>query len=105
MTGQDLRQLIIQKWNYSYDVQFRRVQDKVYLQVMWKYAEQASFPLSELEFLEHFNAIALRLTEWDAWEQVQSFVTQTKEKPRLGKAINIPIDLGTRASEWILEAL
>lgn len=103
MTGQDLRQLIIHKWDYSYDLQFRRVQGKVYLQVMWKYAEQASFPLSEAEFLEHLNAIALRLTEWGAWEQVTTFIAQTKERPRLGKAINIPLDLGKRASEWILE--
>jgi hypothetical protein len=104
MIGQDLRQLIVQKWNYSYDLQFRRVQDKVYLQVMWRYAEQASFPLSEPEFMEHLNAIALRLTEWSAWEQVTTFIANTKEKPRLGKAINIPIDLGSRASEWILQA-
>jgi hypothetical protein len=103
MTGEDLRQLLIEKWGYSFDLQLRRVQGKVFLQVMWKYLEQVSFPLSEEEYLEHLNAIALRLQEWQAFEQVRSFIHQTRERPRLGKVINIPIDLGQRASEWLLE--
>ncbi|MHC5824555.1 MAG: DUF3067 family protein, partial [Nostoc sp.] len=34
--------------------------------------------------------------------QVQTFITQTRDRPRLGKAVSIPLDLGDRASEWIL---
>jgi Domain of unknown function (DUF3067) len=105
MTGQNLRQWICQKWGYSYDLQLRRVQGKVILQVMWRYLEQASFPLSETEYLEHLNAIALRLGDWQALEQVRLFIEHTKERPRLGKAVNIPIELSQRASEWFVEEL
>ncbi|MDJ0587628.1 DUF3067 family protein, partial [Microcystis sp. M49636_WE2] len=49
MTGVDLQQLLLEKWGRSYDIQLRRIKDKVHVQVMWKYLEQASFPLSESE--------------------------------------------------------
>jgi hypothetical protein len=103
MTGQDLRQLLLSKWGRSYDIQFRRVRDRIFVLVMWKYLEQASFPLSEAEYLEHLAAVANYLHAWGGVEQVQGFITQTKERPRLGKAVSIPLELGDRASEWILE--
>lgn len=103
MTGQELQQLIIQKWGYSFDVQLRRFRNKIFLQVMWRYLEQASFPLSETEYLEHLNAVSSYLEAWGSTTQVKDFITQTNERPRLGKAVNIPLDLGERASEWIVE--
>jgi hypothetical protein len=103
MTGQDLRQLLIDKWGFSYDIQIRRTQGKVFVQIMWRYQEQVSFPLSEAEYLDHLDRVVNYLAAWNAIEQVRSFVETTREKPRLGKAVNIPIDLGDRASEWLLE--
>jgi hypothetical protein len=103
MTGQELQQLIVNKWGYSFDVQLRRLRDKIFLQVMWRYLEQASFPLTEIEYLEHLNAVASYLEAWGSTAQVQDYITKTKERPRLGKAVNIPLDLGERASEWIVE--
>jgi len=103
MTGQELQQLILNKWGYSFDVQIRRFRDKIYLQVMWRYLEQASFPLDEIEYLEHLNAVVSYLEAWGSTAQVREFIAQTKERPRLGKAVNIPLDLGERASEWIVE--
>jgi len=102
MTGQELRQMLLDKWGYSYDVQLRRVQGKIFLQVMWKYLEQASFPLSEAEYQEHLDGIANYLHGLGGSTQVQIFIAQTRDRPRLGKAVSIPLDLGDRASEWIL---
>jgi hypothetical protein len=103
MTGQQLRQLLVDKWGYSYDIQLRRIQGKIFVLVMWRYLEQKSFPLSEEEYLEHLNAIASYLEAWGTVEQVQSFIQKTRERPRQGKAVSIPVELGDRASEWILE--
>ncbi|QLE56967.1 DUF3067 family protein [Nostoc sp. TCL26-01] len=102
MTGQELRQLLLNKWGHSYDVQFRRTQGKIFLQVMWKYLEQASFPMSETEYQEHLDSVANYLQALGSSVQVQTFITQTKERPRLGKAVSIPLDLGERASEWMV---
>ncbi|AFZ32564.1 hypothetical protein Glo7428_4115 [Gloeocapsa sp. PCC 7428] len=104
MTGKELRQILLNKWGRSYDVQLRRVQGKVFLQVMWKYLEQASFPLTEAEYQEHLDAIANYLHALGGTQQVQQFIAQTRERPRLGKAVSIPLDLdfGERASEWLI---
>lgn len=102
MTGQELRLLIVEKWGYSFDVQIRRAKGRIFLQIMWKYLEQASFPLTEQEYIEHLNAIVAYLQAWGGVEQVRDFIQQTKERPRLGKAVSIPLDLGERHSEWIL---
>lgn len=103
MTGPELQQLLIQKWGRSYDVQLRRTKGKIFVQVMWKYLEQVSFPLSESEYLAHLSAIADYVNAWNSEEQIKRFLQKTKERPRLGKAVSIPLELGERATEWILE--
>ncbi|MGF1535946.1 MAG: DUF3067 family protein [Elainellaceae cyanobacterium] len=103
MTGDDLHQLLLNKWGYSFDVQIRRTQGKLFVQVMWRYLEQVSFPMDETEYGQHLNAIANYINEWGGTQQVQTFIQQTRERPRLGKAVSIPIDLGPRASEWLLD--
>ncbi|MEL6939740.1 MAG: DUF3067 family protein [Cyanobacteria bacterium J06598_1] len=103
MTGQDLHTLLIEKWGYSYDVQLRRRPRKVFFQVMWRYVEQASFPMSEEDYFAHLDEIVAYLNAWGATEQIQAFIEQTSERPRLGKAVSIPVDLGSRASEWLLD--
>lgn len=102
MTGDDLHQIILAKWGCSFDVQLRKVQGKVFFQVMWKYLEQASFPLSEAQYLENLNAIAQYLNAWGSAPQVQQYIESTNARPRLGKAVSIPLELGDRASEWML---
>ena len=103
MTGSDLRQLLLTKWGRSYDIQIRRTRGKIFVQVMWKYLEQASFPLGETEYLTHLNTVAGYLGAWGGVTQVQDYIANTRERPRLGKAVSIPLELGDRASEWLLE--
>ena len=102
MTGQELHQLLLNKWGRSYDVQLRRTQSKLFVQVMWKYLEQASFPLTQVEYHAHLDTVASYLQAFGGATQVQTFIEQTRERPRLGKAVSIPLNLGERASEWLL---
>lgn len=103
MTGQDLHQLLLNKWGRSYDIQIRRTQGKIFVQVMWKYLEQASFPLSEVEYVEHLSTVANYIQAWGGAAQVQNFIQDTRDRPRLGKAVSIPLELGERGSEWMLD--
>ncbi len=106
MTGSDLRQLLVEKWGRSYDVQLRRVGERVSLLVMWRYLEQQTFPLSEAEYLAHLEEIVSHLQEWGVWQVVSEEILTTRQRPRMGKAVTIPLDLdenlGERASEWLL---
>jgi len=103
MTGTELHELIVSKWGYSFDVQFRRLQNQIFLQVMWRYLEQASFPLSEEEYLTHLNEVATYLVGWGQAEYIRRVIADTRDRPRLGKAVSIPLDLGERSSEWLLD--
>ncbi|MCS7031175.1 MAG: DUF3067 family protein [Gloeomargarita sp. SKYG116] len=102
-TAQDLRQLLQRKWGYAYDVQLRRLRDRIYFQVMWRYLEQASFPLTEEEYLAHLQNVLLYLHEWQVVDQVWQWLEQTRERPRLGRAVSLPLSLGQRATEWLGE--
>lgn len=103
MTGNDLRQILLDKWGRSYDVQLRRTQGKIFFLIMWKYLEQVSFPLTEAEYMEHLDEVASHLQAWGSMEQVHRSIQQTHDRPRLGKAVSVPLELGERASEWLLE--
>ena len=103
MRGRDLQELLIDKWGYSFDIQFRRTQGKIFLQVMWRYLEQVSFPLSEDEYLAHLDQVMLYLNEWGQVDYVQQWIAQTRDRPRLGKAVSSPLTLGKRAMEWLTD--
>jgi hypothetical protein len=98
----DLQQALKEKWGRSYDVQLRRINKRVFLLVMWKYLEQTSFPLSEAEYQAHLEEVTQRLEEWGVLEQVIQEIWETSQRPRLGQAVSIALDLGSRASEWLL---
>jgi hypothetical protein len=103
MTGKQLRSVLIEKWGYSYDVQLRQTGGKIYLQIMWRYQEQASFPLSEAEYLSHLDRIVTYLNDWQVIDQVLEGINLSRSKPRLGKAIGIPLQLPQgRDVEWML---
>ncbi len=101
LTGDALHNLLLRKWGRSFDLQFRRVGDRIFLQVMWRYLEQASYPDSPEDYAAHLAAIAQHLNDWGCAAQVCAHIEATREKPRLGKAVNIPLELGTRIIEWL----
>lgn len=103
ITGKELHQLLLDKWGKSYDIQLRRIKGKIFVQVMWKYLEQVSFPMTEADYLAHIDAIATYINGFGGVETVKNYIENTKERPRLGKAVSIPLDLGERASEWMVE--
>eukprot|EP00249_Psilotum_nudum_P010780 c22765_g1_i1 orf=456-1001(-) len=74
------------------------------MNVMWKYQEQRSFPLTEEEYLLRLDDVANFLKCWGAVSYIRNSLAKTKERPRIGKAVSIFIDLdetGGRANEWI----
>ena len=103
MTGEELHQLIVGKWGFSFDVQLKRGQSKFWLQIMWRYLEQKSFPMTEQQYMEHLNAVGGYISAWESDEYVRQFIEQTSDRPRIGVAVRIPIELGSRSSEWLLD--
>uniref|UniRef100_A0A5B7CG96 Uncharacterized protein n=1 Tax=Davidia involucrata TaxID=16924 RepID=A0A5B7CG96_DAVIN len=107
-SGIDLATLIRNKYGRSYDVQLIKKEfmgrNLLALNVMWKYMEQRSFPLTEEEYILRLDDVANTLKCWGAVSHIRNSLAKMKERPRIGKAVSIFIDMdesGGRANEWI----
>ncbi|XP_042421392.1 uncharacterized protein LOC122009340 [Zingiber officinale] len=106
--GMDLATLIRKKYGRSYDVQLIKKEfmgrNLLAMNVMWKYMEQRSFPLTEEEYILRLDDVANTLKCWGAVSHIRNSLAKLKERPRIGKAVSIFIDMdetGGRSSEWI----
>ncbi|KAL3697041.1 hypothetical protein R1sor_011117 [Riccia sorocarpa] len=106
--GKDLATLIRRKYGRSYDVQLVKKEflgrQLLAMNVMWKYREQRSFPLTEEEYILHLDYVAQNLRGWGAVSYVRDSLEKTRERPRIGKAVSIFIEVdekGNRQNEWI----
>ncbi|CAJ1933783.1 unnamed protein product [Sphenostylis stenocarpa] len=107
-SGFDLATLIRNKYGRSYDVQLIKKEfmgrNLLAMNVMWKYMEQRSFPLTEEEYILRLDDVANTLKCWGAVSHIRNSLQKSKERPRIGKAVSIFIDMdesGARANEWI----
>jgi hypothetical protein len=95
--------LLRQRWQASYDLQLVRRQGRLYLQVMWGYLEQQSFPLSAEEYRVRIEALVTTLNGLGVAEQVRQWLSTTRDRPRLGRALSLALELPAgRASEFLL---
>lgn len=107
-SGIDLATLIRKKYGRSYDVQLIKKEfmgrNLLAMNVMWKYMEQRSFPLTEEEYLLRLDDVANTLKCWGAVSHIRNSLAKLKDRPRIGKAVSIFIDMdesGGRSNEWI----
>ncbi|MQL93738.1 hypothetical protein Taro_026380 [Colocasia esculenta] len=88
-SGIDLATLIRKKYGRSYDVQLIKKEfmgrNLLAMNVMWKYVEQRSFPLTEEEYLLRLDDVANTLKCWGAVSHVRNTLEKLKERPRIGK--------------------
>lgn len=104
LTGPLLRELMETKWGKAYDLSFVRRdlplgKTLICLNVMWTHIEQRSFPMSEEEYEEKLDLVALYLNSWGQADRVESFLRQPPRprkgmpsKPIMGTAISIQLD-------------
>jgi hypothetical protein len=85
--GRELLEMIIRKWGVAYDLQLRKNKpfgdgsENLYINVMWRYFGQKSFPMNEREYLEHLEAIGRYLTAVDKVEDFTDKVKQSRKRP------------------------
>ena len=103
LSAEDLLALLRQRWQASYDLQLVRRHGRLYLQVMWGYLEQQSFPLSAEAYGARLEELVATLNGLGVADQVRRWLATTRDKPRLGKALSLALELPEgRASEFLL---
>lgn len=99
----ELVALLRSRWQATYDLQLVQRQGRLYLQVMWGHLEQQSFPLSPEAFEARLTELVVVLNSLDAGPRVRRWLATTRDRPRLGKALSLALDLPAgRASEFLL---
>ncbi|MEB3306690.1 MAG: DUF3067 family protein [Cyanobacteriota bacterium] len=103
LTADELLEMLRNRWQASYDLQLIRRRGRLYLQVMWAYLEQQSFPLSAEAYRAKLEELAGLLNGLGVADQVRTWLSTTAEKPRLGKAMGLALNpTPGRASEFLL---
>jgi hypothetical protein len=103
LSAEDLLALLRQRWQASYDLQLVKRHGRLYLQVMWGYLEQQSFPLSAEAYGARLEELVATLNGLGVADQVRRWLATTRDKPRLGKALSLALELPQgRASEFLL---
>jgi hypothetical protein len=70
---------------------------------MWGYLEQQSFPMTAEQYGAKLEELAANLNGLGVAAQVRHWLSTTRDKPRLGKAMTLPLELPEgRASEFLL---
>ncbi len=91
LTAAEVRALLQQRWGASYDVHLIQRQRRIYLQIMWGYLEQLSFPLDEPTYLARLMDLVETVNQLGKAEAVRTWLRTTTDRPRLGKALSLPL--------------
>ena len=103
LTRAEVLGLLRQRWQASYDLQLVQRRGRLYLQVMWAYLEQQSFPLTPQAYESKLEELLGVLNGLGVAAQVRHWLATTSERPRLGRAMGLALELPPeRASEFLL---
>ena len=90
------------RWDASYDLRLQRRGSRLYLQVMWAYLEQQSFPLSADDYRQQLEEVVDQLNGLGVAGLVRRWLQETPDRPRLGKALSLVLPDQGRLSEFLL---
>ena len=95
-----------QRWRATYDLQLVVRRRRLYLQVMWAYLEQQSFPMDLETYRQHLGEVLDVVNRLGLAGEVRDWLASTRDKPRLGKALSLPLQaVGPEAETLIKEFL
>ncbi len=102
LTVDEVVDLLRKRWQASYDMQVVVRRKRMYLQVMWAYLEQQSFPLDEEEYRTHLAQVLDVVNRLGQAGDVRSWLNDTRDRPRLGKALSLQLQGEGRLGEFLV---
>ena len=90
------------RWKATYDLQLVVRRKRLYLQVMWAYLEQKSFPMDEQTYRIHISEVLDVINRLGLAQEVRDWILFTPQRPRLGRAVTLPLDADDRLEEFVI---
>ncbi|WP_392349510.1 DUF3067 family protein [Parasynechococcus sp.] len=100
---EELISCLRQRWRATYDLQLVVRRNRLYLQVMWAYLEQQSFPMDESSYREHIAEVLDVVNRLGLAGEVRDWLASTRDKPRLGKALSLHLESSGAAGDSLLK--
>ena len=90
------------RWGVTYDLKLLIKKDRIYLQMMWGFLEQQSFPIDGETFKENLNRTLEIINRAGLSNFVRNWLENVQAKPRLGKALTLALPRDQRMDEFVL---
>ena len=90
------------RWKATYDIQLVVRRRRLYLQVMWAYLEQQSFPMNEPTYYKHLSEVLAVVNRLGLGSEVRSWLETTNSRPRLGKALSLQLQADEGLEEFLV---
>ena len=90
------------RWGRKYDFRLFTRNRFLYLQMMWKYLEQESFYMSELEYKNSLAEKIEILNRGGYADQVREWLRTVNSKPRLGRAVSLQLEINEKMKEFLI---
>lgn len=111
--GRELLELIVKKWGVAYDIQLRKskpfgeASKNIYVNIMWRYFGQSSFPMDEREYLEHLEAIGQYISSINKVTEFKQRIAESRKRPNayFGYAVSIPLDVDPDTADRFFSSL
>ncbi|KAG2498067.1 hypothetical protein HYH03_003827 [Edaphochlamys debaryana] len=112
LTADELRRLIFEKYNKTYDVSIVRRdlpgRSFVSMNIMWTHLEQRSFKMTEAQYMDKLDSVAFLVGALGQADKVRAFLKERAKshnglppRPVMGSAITIRFDLEQSViEEW-----
>ena len=90
------------RWGRKYDFKLFKRKDYLYFQMMWKYLEQESFPMSEAQYRESLAKKIEILNRGGYSDLVREWLRTSNSKPRLGRAVSLQLEINEKMKEFLI---
>ena len=91
---------LIHRWGKKYDFRLFKRGDYIYLQMMWGFLGQESFPLNEMEYKKSIADKLEILNRCGYSDEVREWLKKVNSKPRLGRALSLQLTINERMKEF-----
>jgi len=90
------------RWGVKYELKLLVKGKSLFLQIMWGFLEQQSFPLSEEKYRDELAKIIDVINRLDQASEVRVWLLRQESKPRLGRALSLPLRADEGLEEFLL---
>ncbi len=93
---------LVNRWGKKYDFRLFTRRNNLYFQMMWKFLEQESFPLTEEEYKSSLAEKIEILNRCGYSDEVRNWLRTVNSRPRLGRAVSLQLSINEKMKEFLL---